>query len=81
MLFDHQSDYHIQTDLIIFLDNVHYHRRIFFFSFLEEMEMKIGSDNTSPVNQSTSTIDNQHDHQHLISRTQSLRTILTEVVA
>jgi hypothetical protein len=47
--------------------------------------MKIGSDNTSPINNSTSTIDNPNDdHQNrkrLSSRIHSSRTILTEVVA
>lgn len=49
-----------------------------------EMEMKIGSDNTSPINNSTSTIDNQNDgHQNgqsSSSRIQSSQTVLTEVV-
>ncbi len=49
------------------------------------MEMKIGSDNTSPINNSTSTIDNQNDGhengQHSSSsRIQSSHTVLTEVV-
>jgi hypothetical protein len=47
------------------------------------MEMKIGSVNTSPTNNSTSTIDTQGDGQkpaqHSSSRIQSSRTILTEV--
>jgi hypothetical protein len=51
-----------------------------FFVFIEEMEMKIRSDNTSPINNSTSTIDNQNG-QCSSSRTQSTRTILTEVVS
>jgi hypothetical protein len=38
------------------------------------------NDNTSPINDSTSTIDNQHA-QRSSSRTQSSRTVLTEVVA
>jgi hypothetical protein len=50
-----------------------------------EMEMKIESDNTSPINNSTSTIDNQNDdHQNpkrSSPRIQSSHTILTEVVA
>ncbi|CAF0753340.1 unnamed protein product [Rotaria sp. Silwood1] len=50
---------------------------------IEEMEMKIGSVNTSPINNSTSTIDTQGDNQkldqRLSSRVQSSRTILTEV--
>ena len=45
--------------------------------------MKIGSVNTSPMNNSTSTIDTQGDGQksvqHSSSRIQSSRTILTEV--
>ncbi|CAF4160870.1 unnamed protein product, partial [Rotaria sp. Silwood2] len=48
-----------------------------------EMEMKIASINTSPINNSTSTIDTQGDNQKLdqrsSSRVQSSRTILTEV--
>ncbi len=40
------------------------------------MEMKIRSDNTSPINNSTSTIDNQNGQ-----RSSSSRTILTEVVS
>lgn len=47
--------------------------------------MKIASNNTSPINNSTSTIDNQNDgHEHgqnSSSRTQSSRTMLTEVVS
>ncbi|CAF1216673.1 unnamed protein product [Adineta steineri] len=57
-----------------------------FQTFLEEeMEMKIGSDNTSPINNSTSTIDNQNDGQrygqHSSPRTQSSRTVLTDVIS
>ncbi|CAF1127967.1 unnamed protein product [Rotaria sordida] len=66
------------------------HNRIddhaFYFSFMyftEEIEMKSGSVNTSPINNSTSTIDTQGDNQkldqHLSSRVQSSRTILTDV--
>ncbi|CAF1206188.1 unnamed protein product [Rotaria sordida] len=51
----------------------------------KEMEMKIRSDNTSPINNSTSTIDNQNnDHQNgrrSSFRIQSSRTVLTEVVS
>jgi hypothetical protein len=44
--------------------------------------MKITSDNTSPINDSTSTIDNENDgRQYSSSRIQSSRTILTEVVS
>jgi len=42
--------------------------------------MKINSDNTSPINNSTSTIDNANEQQ-ASSRTQSSRTVLTEVVS
>ncbi len=49
------------------------------------MEMKLKSDNTSPINNSTSTIDNPNDGpengRNPSSRTQSLRTVLTEVVS
>ena len=71
-------------------------RRFFFFKYfdlilifsssdsLEEMEMKIESANTSPVNNSTSTIDTQGDGQKVIqratSRIQSSQTMLTDVV-
>lgn len=45
--------------------------------------MKIRSVNTSPINNSTSTVDMQGDHQKLeqrsSSRVQSSRTILTDV--
>ncbi len=41
--------------------------------------MKIASDNTSPINDSTSTIENQNE-QDPSFRTQSSRTVLTEVV-
>jgi len=48
------------------------------------MEMKIESANTSPVNNSTSTIDTQGDGQKVIqratSRIQSSQTMLTDVV-
>jgi hypothetical protein len=47
------------------------------------MEMKIGSANTSPVNDSTSTIDTQgevrKEVQQASFRIQSSHTILTEV--
>jgi len=46
-----------------------------------EMEIKTGSDNTSPINNSTSTIDNQNDDHENGQRTQSSRTVLTEVVS
>jgi len=51
---------------------------LFFFFFLEEMEMKIRSDHTSPINDSTSTIENQNDAQQ---RTHSSRTVLTEIIS
>ena len=51
-----------------------------FVLFSEAIEMKIGSDNTSPINDSTSTIDNQHQARSS-PRTHSSRTVLTEVVA
>jgi hypothetical protein len=40
--------------------------------------MKLASDNTSPINNSTSTIDNQIDDRR---RTHSTRTSLTEIVS
>jgi hypothetical protein len=47
------------------------------------MEMKIGSVNTSPKTDSTSTIDTQGDGQNPVPyssyRQQSTRTILTEI--
>ena len=50
---------------------------------VEEMEMKIGSANTSPINDSTSTIDTQGEGQKEVRSTsfriQSSQTILTEV--
>jgi len=49
---------------------------LFCFIFIEEMEMKIRSDNTSPINNSTSTIDNPNGQRSLSSRT-----ILTEIVS
>lgn len=56
-------------------------RTLSFFS--EEMEMKIGSINTSPINNSTSTIDTQGDGQKLVHdssfRKQSSHTLLTEI--
>ena len=55
----------------------------FLFSFIEEMEMKIGSVNTSPINNSTSTIDTQGDGQKLVRRSslrlQSAHTVLTDI--
>ena len=55
-----------------------------FHLILEEMEMKIESANTSPVNNSTSTIDTQGDGQKIVqratSRIQSSQTMLTDVV-
>jgi hypothetical protein len=54
------------------------------FYFTEEVEMKIGSINTSPINNSTSTIDTQGDGQKSARRSsfrlQSAHTILTEIV-
>ena len=56
---------------------------IFYGYFLEEMEMKMESQNTSPINNSTSTIDMQGDHQKALRRSsfriQSSRTILTDI--
>ncbi len=49
------------------------------------MEMKTKSDNTSPINNSTSTIDNPNDGldngRNPCFRTQSSRTVLTEIVS
>lgn len=54
-----------------------------FFLFPEEMEMKIGSVDTSPINNSTSTLDTQFDGQkstkRLSLRMQSSQTVLTDV--
>jgi hypothetical protein len=45
------------------------------------MEMKIENDNTSPIDNSTSTIDNHPNEQRSSFGTQSSRTVLTEVVS
>lgn len=49
------------------------------------MEMKIRSDNTSPINNNTSTIENPNDDhkngQRSSFRKHSSRTVLTEVVS
>ncbi len=56
-----------------------------FFFVIEGMEMKTKSDNTSPINNSTSTIDNPNDGldngRNPCFRTQSSRTVLTEIVS
>lgn len=75
---------------LLLLDIHYFCSRLNFFTnfmdillfFIEEMEMKLGSVNTSPINNSTSTIDTQGDNQrshNLSSRVQSSRTLLTEV--
>ena len=63
------------SHFVVFLSNK------FFFVLVEEMEMKIGSDNTSPINDSLSTMDDQSTRPRSLSRRQSSRTILTEVIS